>query len=188
MSVLKSKRTVSPMEFLKNALDLRKQLTEWAMRDFGTKKNVKHIQAGVQGMSEEDITALNGILAKYDRAPRRLQSVYPEWFLLQEIKFIGRQLFELCDNIAHANSVYIVYEVDKNQRREYQNAAIGNCYALKQELQFLIETVGTDVNQLGDITAKIEKEIALLKGWRKADSRRKAGKEMPEDKEENNKG
>ena len=77
----------------------------------------------------------------------------------------------------------MVYEVDKCQRREYQNRAIGNCYALKQEMQFLIETVGTDVNQIGDITAKIEREIALLKGWKKADSRRSTT-----DMKEENKG
>lgn len=182
MSVLKSKRTISPMEFWKNAIDLRKQVTEWMMRDFGTKKNVKHIQSNIQGMAEEDVEAVNGILAKYGKSPRQLQSVYPEWFMMQEINFIGRELFELCDNIAHANSVYVVYEVDKCQRREYQNRAIGNCYALKQEMQFLIETVGTDVNQIGDITAKIEREIALLKGWKKADGRRSTTDIKEEDK------
>ena len=163
------------MEFWKNALDLRKQVTEWMMRDFGTKKNAKVIQNTVHGMTEEDVEAVNGIMAKYGRSPRQLQSVYPEWFLAQEIKYISGELFGLCCNIAHANSIYMLCEVDRDQRREYQNSAIGNCYALLQEIQFLIVVVGTDVNQLGDIVAKIEREISLLKGWKKADSRRKTG-------------
>lgn len=166
---------MSPMEFWKNALDLRKQVTEWMMRDFGTKKNAKVIQNTVHGMTEEDVEAINGIMAKYGRSPRQLQSVYPEWFLAQEIKYISGELFGLCNNIAHANSIYMLCDVDRDQRREYQNSAIGNCYALLQEIQFLIVVIGTDVNQLGDIVTKIEREISLLKGWKKADSRRKTG-------------
>lgn len=161
------------MEFWKNALDLRKQITEWMMRDFGTKKNMKHIQSNIKGMAEEDVDTVNSILARYGRSPKQLQSVYPEWFIAQEIKFLNKELFELCENIAHANSIYISFDVDKTQRRGFQNNAIGNCYTLLQEIQFIIIAVGTDVNQLGDIVSKIEREISLLKGWKKADSKRK---------------
>ena len=182
MSVLKSNRSQSPTEFEKNAEDLRSQIVDWMMRDFGTRKNIKHIQASVKGMSDEDIETVNGILAKYDRSPKQLQSVYPEWFIEDEIKFINATLHRLSSNIEHANKIYIYFKQDKKQRRAYQSAAIGDCGDLKKEIQFLVKKIGTDLNQIGDIICKIDREIDLLRGWKKSDSKRKVFKKKKEDK------
>ena len=42
-SVLKNLRTLSSMEFYKNAIRMRNDLTDWLLRDFGTKRNKKNI-------------------------------------------------------------------------------------------------------------------------------------------------
>lgn len=45
MSVPKHKRSESPMEFLHNALSLRREMTELLLRDFGVKSRIrKHLK------------------------------------------------------------------------------------------------------------------------------------------------
>ena len=41
MSILKNFRNLSNMQFYKTAAFIRKDLTEWMMRDFGTTRNKK---------------------------------------------------------------------------------------------------------------------------------------------------
>jgi hypothetical protein len=42
------------MQFYKNAIKLRKELTNWMIRDFGTTKNKKHIAQVVKDIDIED--------------------------------------------------------------------------------------------------------------------------------------
>lgn len=51
------------------------------------------------------------------------------------------------------------------------NRAIGACYSLKQELQYVIYTLPTDVNKFTHLAEMIDEEIRLLKGIRQADNR-----------------
>ena len=52
-----------------------------------------------------------------------------------------------------------------------QNAAIGNCEQLLQEFQYIIEVLPVNANKYLRFVDMIEREIALLKGWRKSDNR-----------------
>jgi hypothetical protein len=96
---------------------------------------------------------------------------YPEWLIndvrnriLQECRFLVR-------NIIQANSIFPCLETECDDRRRYQTAAIGNCEQLLQELQYLISVIDVDLNKFMPYVDLIEKEIALLKAWRKSDNR-----------------
>lgn len=52
MPVIKNLRGLSNMEFYKNAIVLRRNLTSWMLRDFGTTRNKKSIQAVIKNMDK----------------------------------------------------------------------------------------------------------------------------------------
>ena len=92
-----------------------------------------------------------------------------------EREVILRILQELVENITRANTVYVSkgniteYEL----RRAYQDKAIGCCFVLYQELQYITSVFNTDMNKFIPILESIEKEVDLLKGWRQADNKLK---------------
>ena len=58
MAVLESKRTLSTLEFYKNAICLRKSLAFLLMRDLGTKSKVRDYKYMTRGMDEKDAAAV----------------------------------------------------------------------------------------------------------------------------------
>lgn len=68
------------MQFYKNAIKLRKELTNWMLRDFGTTRNKKHISQAIKNIEEEDEKKIEEILQKYGKGTK-LQYEYPDWFV-----------------------------------------------------------------------------------------------------------
>jgi hypothetical protein len=148
MSVLKSKRSLSKLEFYHNARKMRKDFTDFLRRDFGihSRKNAKNINTALpEDYYAEDM----GEFAK-------------------NIKILLRNLMW---NITGGNSIYPATIADLEQRRHYQNAAIINCEQLHQELLFCEDTLPVQVSQLVQYVESIEFEIKLLKGWRKSNNK-----------------
>lgn len=139
MSVPTWKRSISKMEFFHTALELRKELTNLLMRDFGI-KNIK-----------KDITYIGKI----------------ENFTPDELDVLRN----LISNITQANTIYPNCESEFYDRRNFQNHAIANCEELYQEMQYVVSILPSDINKYMRYVDMIEKEIALLKGWRKSDNR-----------------
>lgn len=54
MSVLEKKRSLSDMEFYKNALRLNQAVSEWLMRDFGTRRNPRSVNQVIKDISESE--------------------------------------------------------------------------------------------------------------------------------------
>ena len=75
------------------------------------------------------------------------------------------------EHVYVANSIYPTCQEELTERRLHQDIAIGQCARLAQELQYAIETLPVNVNTYLNIAHDIEKEIALLKGWRKSDNK-----------------
>lgn len=162
------------MQFYKNAILLRKELTNWMFRNFGTTRHKKHIAQAVKGIDEADEKAIEEILEKYNKGTK-FQSEYPDWFVNFEREVLLKLLQELVENITRANSIYVsVGNITEYElRRSYQDKAIGCCYVLYQELQYIANVFGTDLNYLIPILESIEKEVDLLKGWRQSDNKLK---------------
>jgi hypothetical protein len=148
MSVLKSKRSLSKLEFYHNARKLRRDMADFLRRDFGvrSRKNVENIDPSLpEDYYAEDI----GEFAK-------------------NIKLLLRNLMW---NITGGNSIYPATHADLEQRRHYQNAAIIACEQMHQELLFCEDTLPVRVSQLVPYVESLEFEIKLLKGWRKSNNK-----------------
>ena len=189
MAVLSNLRSLSEMEFYKNAIKMRVNLTNWLLRDFGTKRNPRSVNQVIKNIDEEDQNTIDEIFAKYGKSPNHeFQSEYPDWFVEFERKVIVELLQELVENITSANSIYpskdFLHE-ECAERRSFQNKAICNCYTLYQELQYITACFGTDLNKFIPFLESIEREVNLLKGWRQSDNtkRKKLEKEIRAEKE-----
>lgn len=79
-------------------------------------------------------------------------------------------LNNLVDHVVRANG-YPVNFHELEIRRDYQNAAIKDCEILLQDLQYAMQILPIDVNKLLSYVDKVEFEIAVLKGWRKANGK-----------------
>lgn len=184
MAVLKNLRSLSSMEFYRNAIQMRKDLTIWLLKDFGTKRNPRSVAQVIKEISQEDQNTIDGIFAKYGKSPKHeFHSEYPEWFVDFERDVIIKILQELIENITKANSIYPSKDFLHEEyalRRQYQDKAICNCYTLYQELQYITACFGTDLNKFIPFLESVEKEADLLKGWRQSDNakRKKTEKEI----------
>lgn len=170
MSVKKDQRNQSSMEFIKNANRLRQSVTEWLFRDFGIKK--KSINCAVKNISSEDQKIIGEVLSRYEnQSEYRLISNYPKWFIDFERKTIITILRNLTSNITHANSIYAINLEELNERRIYQDKAIGDCFDLKTEIENIADQITLNLDKLSPIIQMIQKEITLLKGWRQSDNK-----------------
>lgn len=152
MSVLKSKRGLSKMEFYHNARKLRRELTEFLRRDFGvhSRKNASKIDPTLpDDWYDEDIVDF-----------------------ARNIRLLLRNLIW---NITAANTINANSEKEVNEkikrlseRRRYQTGAIINCEQILQEMQFCEDSLPVNAEKFLPYVEMINFEITLLKGWRKS--------------------
>ena len=175
-NVPKSKRSLSDMQFYKTAIDLRYKVTQFMLRDFGLKpkaRSVENLQKH-RKMSEEDARTMNALLEKY-RLGDQLIEEFPGWWINQRRLRIDKILSDLISAIRLANSIYPQSLEEYQQRRSYQNEAIGLTDCLLEEMSFVVKLLnrdeGIDIQKLAPFIDMIETEYQLLKGRRKADNK-----------------
>lgn len=174
MSVLKNLRNLSSMEYYKNAIQIRKNISTWLLKDFGVKRNPRSVTQVIKNIESDDQAVIDEIFSKYGKHPQeQFESIYPEWFVEHERTIIIKLLQTMIENITRANSIYAVHECEFDLRRVYQDKAIGTCYVLYQELQYIVSMFNTDLNKFVRILDSIETEVDLLKGWRQSDNRKR---------------
>jgi hypothetical protein len=84
-----------------------------------------------------------------------------------------------------ANSIYPVNDHELQERRFFQNKAIGECEFLIQEIQYAADILPIKFSSLMRYAADIDKLIAILKGWRQANKKIKDGLEKRNNKSVN---
>lgn len=170
MSVLARKRNLSKYEFYNNAVRLRKQIVLFLLRDFGAKK-VRNVKIDTGKMEPQDADLLLGVMEKYHIT--KFPGEYPDWLLEKLRDSIWQCLLDLVSNITTAYSIWATNSSEAELRRLSQDKAIAACERLYKEFELAIELLPTDVQKYMPYVESIEREIALLKGWRKKDNRRK---------------
>ena len=176
MSVLKALRSLSTMEYYKNAVHIRRDITQWMLRDFGARKNPKNVALVIKDISDEDRATVDEIFEKYGRSTKKeFQYEYPDWFVDFERRHISDILHDMMTDITEANSIYPVFVFEFELRRTHQDNAIAACYRLYQELQYIQSLFPQDLNRFAPLLGDIEREVNLLKGWRQSDNKRLAG-------------
>lgn len=170
MSVLKSKRKPSQFEVFHHLNKVRKEVTDLLLRDFGysKRKAAQRLEKKFSGRSYEELTDVEKEI--YDHF-RKQQEAFDTWFIEDERKAVLDCLRSIGEHVYTANSIYPTYYEELVERRVHQDLAIGQCYRLVQELQYAIETLPVDVNSFLRFGEDIQREIDLIKGWRKSDNK-----------------
>lgn len=173
MSVPKSKRTISNMEFFHNAIELRKYITLVLLKDFGIKTKIRNLKyiASSKHMTDEDRDEFMALVDKYGLNKYGLD-VYPEWLISRLRDNVYDLSYLMMNEIVRANSIYVNNPLTYQTRRIYQNNSIIICEQLLQQFEFAIDILDVDANKYMYVTNKICHEIGLLKRWRTADKQR----------------
>ena len=170
MSVLARKRSQSKYEFYTNAVRLRCEITKLLLRDLGVKKLVRNLVIKTDNMEPQDADLLLGVMEKYEL--KAFPAEYPQWLIQKLRDSIWEIMRDMHVNITRAYSIFATNMAEANERRNAQNRAIADCESLLQEMQLAIEVLPIDAEKYMRYVDLIEKEIALLKGWRKADNKK----------------
>ncbi len=171
MTVIKSKRNLSEMEFFRNALILRRSITTMLLRDFGVKDKCRSVKLfeHLAKISDADKNIIEPIFEKYNITT--ISAEWPDWLLTK----FRDATYDFSKNIIHyivaANTIYPTSLPESIQRRELQNAAIYSCQQLLIEMQFIISILPVNADKLQCYIDSIEKEIFLLRRWRKSDNK-----------------
>ena len=170
MSVLANKRKESQFEVFNHFYKVRRNVTDLLLRDFGysPEKAEKHLQKMFNNKNYDDLSKEEKV--KYINKKSKNES-FEEWFILEQRKTILNCLRNVQEYIFVANSIYPQYIEELIERRIYQDKAIGQCFRLIQELQYSIETLPVKIDIYLQLSKDIEKEINLIKSWRKSDNK-----------------
>lgn len=169
--VVKNKRTLSPLEFFAQAMKIREDITLLMLHDFGAKKKLRSdSEIILKNITSEDKKTILEILEKEKANPVTVER-FPAWFMDLERHFFITILRHMMCSIVYANTIYPKSFSELDERRKYQTQAIGDCECILQELYFIQRVLRINLNRFMPTIEGIEREIMLLKSWRKSDRR-----------------
>ena len=171
MSVPKGRRQESRFEAQHNFYKVRGEVTALVLNDFGfSEEKYRKKMEKYRAAHSKDVN-IDDIVARWERK----NEAFKKWYIDEE----GRAVLDIMREIEKAfttgNSIFPSETPAKVLeflvRRWYMNRAIGLCYALKQELNYIIRTLPVDINKYERFAEMIDRQIALYKGVRQADNR-----------------
>jgi len=170
MAVLARNRSTSTLEFYHTAMKLRKSLYFLMMRDFGTKDKVRNVSDFTKGMDKDDADAVTLVFERYHI--RKINMYWPEWVIERIRDTTCKLIDDLVINIERARSIWPKMKAEYEERRVCQDRAIGCLESLLAELTLAVDVLPVDADKFRAQVELIEKERALIKGWRKSDNKR----------------
>ena len=171
MSVPKGKRNESRFEAQHHFYRLRKEVTDLMLLDFGFsvekyQKQIEHYRSACEHTDNAD-----EITARYQK---KCDS-FNKWFIDKECDAVIEMLRNIEREFTLGNSIYPTDTPAKLsefiERRKHIDNAIGWCYVLKQEINYIIRTLPVDLNKYERFADSIDQQVKLYKGVRKADNR-----------------
>lgn len=165
MSVLKHNRKSTNFDTYIHALELRRNLMDLILRDFGYKP---------KPVSEYYPNGRKKTLEVYesDVEKRKKEEEFFYWFCADERDYVIRLLRQLEETIQMGNAIFPTNELEYWARRLEQDKCIGICNQIYNELQFIIETLPVDINNYIQYSDAIDEQIRMIKGWRTKDHKR----------------
>lgn len=172
MSVPKGKRKESQFEVFHHSTKMRREVADLMKREFGfsPKKFENELRKQFGGRSFDELDDNEKLV--YNRMKEQWMEFYKE-LIKDERKAILDFMRNIGKEIQFANAIYPTNQEGLNARRLHQEMAIGYCHALISELQHAIETLPVKINSYARFADMIDRQIALLKSWRKSDNKLK---------------
>ena len=170
-NVPKSKRKPTKFEAWHHFFKLRTEVTALMLNDFGFSYEKYMAQIEKYRNAYKQMANCEEIVA---RRKKKADSFY-RWFVDKECDAVLELLRKIQTEFTIANSIYPsdtpARMLEYCERRKHMNEAIAACYALKQEMQYVISTLPVDINKYKHYSQLLEEQILLYKGVRTADNR-----------------
>ena len=167
----KSKRSPTKFEAQHHFFELRDSVTTLMLLDFGFSQEKYNKKIDKYRDSHKSASNIDEVVERY----KKKCDSFNKWFIDKECDTISDLLRTISIEFTKGNSIYPSETAAKIteycQRRKHINEAIAGCYALKQELQYVIRVLPVDINKFKTFSEKIDKQIALFKGVRQSDNR-----------------
>ena len=171
MSVPKGRRKLSRFEAQHNFYKLRDAVTDLMLLDFGFSETKYREQIERYRQNNAAAENVDAVVERYEKKC----DAFNKWFVDKECDAVLDILRRIENEFTLANSVYPADTPAKLAefitRRQHMNEAIGSCYMLKQEIQYIIRTLPVDMNKYERFDESINHQIKLYKGVRQADNR-----------------
>ncbi len=166
-----SRRKESRFEAQHQYYKLRDEVTQLLLNNFGF--SAEKYQRQIDRIREQYKKQDNG--AEIAARMERKREEFIRWFITAEKDAVLAMLRNIETEFTFANSIYPSDTPAKNEefieRRKHLDAAIANCFVLKQEINYVIRTLPVDLNKYVHFADAIDKQVALYKGVRTADNR-----------------
>ena len=171
MSVPKGRQKESKFEVSHQLFKLRDEVTKLVLYDFGF--SAKKYRAQIEKFREWHKNDPN-VEDQVANMQQRCES-FEKWFIDEEGRAVLDLVRRIEEEFAIGNSIYPSETPARLMeflvRRWHVNRAIGLCYALKREINYVIRTLPVDINKYDRFAKAIDQQVALFKGVRKADNR-----------------
>lgn len=172
MSVPKNKRKPSKFDTAHHLLQVRKEVTSLAMNDFAFSetKYEKQIESFRKSLKTNS-TNKEEVVQRMKKKKDELIS----WYLDYEKRKVLDMVSNMTREFTIANSIFPseteAKVMEYIERRRHLNEAIGECKALKQELQSIFTTLPVNINKFQRFADMIDELIKMMRGVRQADNR-----------------
>jgi len=140
------------------------------MRDFGTKDKVRDVKSFTKGMEPQDADLLMAVLEKYHI--RKINTYWPEWVIVHIRATVCEELNKFMCALEAAMAIWPQMHAEYEERRVLQDRAIGALDGILSTLTLAVDVLPVDADKFRTQVELIEKERALIKGWRKSDNKR----------------
>ena len=171
MSVPKGKQKLSRFEAQHQFFKLRDEVTALVLNDFGFSEEKYRKKMEKYRHDHRNEKNIDDIVQRWERKNEN----FKKWFIDEEGKAILDILRNINREFSVGNSIFPgespTKVIEYVTRRQHMNRAIGLCYALKQEIHYVIRTLPVDINKYDRFAVAIDQQIALYKGVRQADNR-----------------
>lgn len=146
-------------------LDIWQHMTELSFRGFG--KNKRKFPREPKNFNTWSAQSQDNWY-KTQEEKLAQQELWDMNFIATETRIVDAVCREIVYLIDRANTMNPQYLCECDEQRKMQDKAIGLCNNLKRELNHIAATIPSNANYLAVQTELIEKEIAILRGWRKS--------------------
>lgn len=162
--ILANKRKETPFDVRDNALDIWQKITELSMRGFGKKarklpKEPRNFNIWSEPQKNKWYETQKKLLERNESFDMR--------FISNESQVVDNLCRQMVFLIDRANTLNPQYLHEFDHQRDMQNEVIGICNNLERELDHIVDTIPSNKNYSVILVDLLEKEIALVRGWRK---------------------